>query len=54
MESKMRTRREFLQGTAVAVGAAVLTACAPAAQTADAPASAFRGAMFFSSLCSAP
>ena len=31
MESKLRTRRDFLKGSAVAVGAAVLTACAPAA-----------------------
>ena len=34
MESKLRTRRDFLKGSAVAVGAAVLTACAPAAQPA--------------------
>ena len=34
MESKQRTRRDFLKGTAVAVGAAVLTACAPSSQPA--------------------
>jgi len=34
MESKLRTRRDFLKGTAIAAGAAVLTACAPAAQPA--------------------